>query len=117
VLARERFPGLPNSLDALCRRFGIDNSARTTHNALLDVRLLAEVHLELRGGRQPGLALSAQRSVGTAGPATMAVRRTPRPIVPSAAEQAAHRDFVTTRLKDALWLRPPFSPETGSGGA
>ena len=57
ALAKARFPGLPNSLDALCRRFAIDLSARTTHNALLDCRLLAEVYVELTGGRQRGLSL------------------------------------------------------------
>ena len=56
-IARKRFPGLPNSLDALCRRFGIDLSDRTSHNALLDCRLLAEVYIELTGGRQRGLSL------------------------------------------------------------
>jgi DNA polymerase-3 subunit epsilon len=55
ALAKARFPGLPNSLDALCRRFGIDTSERTSHNALLDCRLLAEVYVELTGGRQRGL--------------------------------------------------------------
>ena len=55
ALAKTRFPGMPNSLDALCRRFSIDLSARTTHNALLDCRLLAEVYVELTGGRQRGL--------------------------------------------------------------
>lgn len=59
VLAKARFPGMPNSLDALCRRFGIDLAERTTHNALLDCRLLAEVYVELTGGRQRGLELAA----------------------------------------------------------
>ena len=57
VLAKRRFPGMPNSLDALCRRFSIDLSARTTHNALLDCRLLADVYVELTGGRQRGCHL------------------------------------------------------------
>jgi DNA polymerase-3 subunit epsilon len=61
ALAKARFPGMPNSLDALCRRFAIDLSARTTHNALLDCRLLAEVYVELTGGRQRGLSLAADR--------------------------------------------------------
>ena len=60
ALAKIRFPGMPNSLDALCRRFSIDLSARTTHNALLDCKLLAEVYVELTGGRQRGLSLAAQ---------------------------------------------------------
>jgi DNA polymerase-3 subunit epsilon len=58
-IAKRRYPGLPNSLDALCRRLGVDNSMRTTHNALLDVKLLAEVFLQLMGGKQPGLELAA----------------------------------------------------------
>ncbi len=115
-LAKRRFPGLPNSLDALCRRFGIDLSQRTTHNAVLDCRLLAQVYLELMGGRQPGLALATARvAVPVAGPqagggAGPAVARTPRPIVPTEAELAAHAEFVRTKLKDALWLKPPFAP-------
>lgn len=110
-IAKKRFPGLPNNLDALCRRFGIDNSMRTSHNAVLDTQLLAQVYLELMGGRQPGLTLTAavlRPALPAAGfgPAE-APPRTPRPIVPSAAEIAAHRAFVG-RLKDPLWLQPPF---------
>lgn len=104
-LARERFPGLPASLDALCRRFGIDASMRTTHNALLDCQLLAEVYLQLRGGRQPGLGLGAPprlRLGSRVSPPTMA--RSPRPIVPSEAEIAAHRAFVAT-IPNALWAQ------------
>ena len=62
ALAKARFPGMPNSLDALCRRFAIDLSARTTHNALLDCRLLADVYVELTGGRQRGLSLAAEKA-------------------------------------------------------
>ena len=62
ALAKVRFPGMPNSLDALCRRFAIDLSARTTHNALLDCRLLADVYVELTGGRQRGLSLAARKA-------------------------------------------------------
>jgi DNA polymerase-3 subunit epsilon len=106
AMAKLRFPGLPNSLDALCRRFGIDLSARTTHNALLDCRLLAEVYVELTGGRQRGLILADEASEGLAtarydpiGP------RTPLRIVPTAAELAAHAAFVA-RLKDPVWSSP-----------
>jgi DNA polymerase-3 subunit epsilon len=106
ALARERFPGLPNSLDALCRRYGVDNSTRTSHNALLDVRLLAEVHLHLRGGRQPGLALAERRVAMPAAAEGAPVARTPRPIVPSEAELAAHAAFVAGKLKGALWPAP-----------
>lgn len=110
-IAKKRFPGLPNNLDALCRRFGIDNSMRTSHNAVLDTQLLAQVYLELMGGRQPGLTLTAvalRPALPAAGLVPVETRpRTPRPIVPTAAEIEAHRAFVG-RLKDPLWLQPPF---------
>jgi DNA polymerase-3 subunit epsilon len=122
-IAKRRFPGLPNNLDALCRRFEIDNSMRTSHNALLDVQLLAQVYLELMGGRQPGLSLTASigmpaMAAGLDGAAAAApVARTPRPIVPSEAELAAHAAFLA-KLKDPLWLHPPFAPgPKASGGA
>lgn len=103
VLAKARFPGMPNSLDALCRRFGIDLSERTRHNALLDCKLLAEVYVELTGGRQRGLALAddAQAALPVAVYAA-AGPRTPRLIVPSAIELAAHEAFVN-RLKEPIW--------------
>ena len=109
ALAKKRFPGMPNSLDALCRRLGVDNSMRTSHNALLDVRLLAQVYLELMGGRQPGLVLAA----AVAAPAASGLgggtrQRAPRPIVPGEAALAAHAAFLA-KLKDALWLKPPFA--------
>jgi DNA polymerase-3 subunit epsilon len=105
ALAKTRFPGMPNSLDALCRRFAIDLSARTTHNALLDCKLLAEVYVELTGGRQRGLSLASDRD----GRAPVAVYthsgpRTPRPVVPSEDELAAHDAFVTKKVKEAVWL-------------
>lgn len=108
VLAKQRFPGLPNSLDALCRRFDIDLSQRTTHNALLDVKLLAQVYLELMGGRQTGLQL-----VSSAGGAPMAAiaglqgSRTARLVGVSEAERAAHAAFLK-KVKEPLWLQPPF---------
>jgi DNA polymerase III subunit epsilon len=105
VLAKTRFPGMPNSLDALCRRFAIDLSARTTHNALLDCRLLAEVYVELTGGRQRGLSLAADKATPNLAVYAHAGPRTPRPMVPGAAELAAHAEFVG-RLKDPLWLQP-----------
>jgi DNA polymerase III subunit epsilon len=104
VLAKTRFPGLPNSLDALCRRFGIDLSARTTHNALLDCKLLAEVYVELTGGRQRGLSLGAATESGApVASYTHAGTRTPRPIVPNIEELAAHAAFVA-RLREPVWL-------------
>jgi DNA polymerase-3 subunit epsilon len=110
VLAKQRYPGMPNSLDALCRRLGVDNSMRTAHNAILDCRLLAQVYLELMGGQQPGFELSAS----LAGHAeAVAVGETitwvPRPIVVPAPRAAAHAGFVQAKLKDALWHKPPFA--------
>ncbi len=104
VLAKSRYPGLPNSLDALCRRFGIDLSARTTHNALLDCKLLAEVYVELTGGRQRGLSLLDASDNGRpiAVYAPIAGPRTPRPMVPSAAELAAHAGLLA-RIREPLW--------------
>jgi DNA polymerase III subunit epsilon len=104
VLAKTRFPGLPNSLDALCRRFGIDLSARTTHNALLDCKLLAEVYVELTGGRQRGLSLGAATESGApVASYTHVGTRTPRPIMPSIEELAAHAAFVA-RLREPVWM-------------
>jgi DNA polymerase-3 subunit epsilon len=103
ALAKTRFPGMPNSLDALCRRFAIDLSARTTHNALLDCRLLAEVYVELTGGRQRGLSLAAEETVAELVVYTLSGERTPRPIVPTGDEAAAHVAFIE-RLKDPVWL-------------
>ncbi|MFN0182911.1 MAG: exonuclease domain-containing protein, partial [Aquabacterium sp.] len=106
VLAKTRFPGMPNSLDALCRRFGIDLSERTTHNALLDCRLLAEVYVELTGGRQRALLPSGEAEEQSQMPTVQydAVGpRSPRPVVPSEAERAAHAGFVETKIKEAIW--------------
>jgi len=111
-IAKRRYPGMPNSLDALCRRLGVDNSMRTSHNALLDVKLLAEVFLQLMGGKQPGFDLAATSS-RKAGPVLVVdngpVIRTPRPIAPTEAERTAHAAFVEKKLKDALWLQPPLA--------
>jgi DNA polymerase III subunit epsilon len=103
ALAKTRFPGMPNSLDALCRRFAIDLSARTMHNALLDCRLLAEVYVELTGGRQRGLSLAAQDSRGPVTVYLHAGPRTPRLIAPTEAELAAHAAFLK-RVKEPVWL-------------
>jgi DNA polymerase III subunit epsilon len=105
ALARARFPGLPNSLDALCRRFDIDLSARTSHNALLDCRLLAEVYVELTGGRQRGLSLGLDQSVRPAAVYTHTGQRTPHRMVPTKAERDAHIVFVA-RLRDPVWALP-----------
>jgi len=103
VLAKKRFPGMPNSLDALCRRFNIDLSERTTHNALLDCKLLAEVYVELTGGRQRGLSLATdgQSNIQIAS-YTHEGTRVMRPIVASEAELEAHAAFLK-KIKDPVW--------------
>lgn len=107
-IARRRFPGSPASLDALCRRSNIDNSARTLHGALLDSEILAEVYLELIGGRQPGLVLA---SAGTSAAGTPADDWTPPPRPTSLAsritedERTAHEAFVEKIGENALWRR------------
>ena len=114
AVAKKRFPGMPNSLDALCRRLGVDNSMRTSHNALLDVKLLAQVYLELMGGKQPGFALAASVAAPVVSLGGLTKARVPRPIQPSAAELEAHAAFLK-KLKDPLWLKPPFA-EAEPGG-
>lgn len=101
VMAKARFPGMPNSLDALCRRFEVDLSARTTHNALLDCKLLAEVYLELTGGRQRGLTLETEQGLAFARYEAPA-QRTVRAIEVSDAQKAAHAEFVG-KLKEPVW--------------
>lgn len=107
AIARRRFPGSPASLDALCRRFGIDNSSRTLHGALLDSEILAEVYLELIGGRQPDFALNAEgpkkESVAVEGNWRAAPRETPLPSRITADEDAAHKAFIETLGDGALW--------------
>lgn len=105
-MARKKFPGAQASLDALCRRFQIDNSNRTLHGALLDSELLAEVYLELIGGRQPNLELSANAKAQATQPvqdaATPEGVRPPRPHSPSPAELEAHEAFIDN-LKNPIW--------------
>ncbi|TCZ55237.1 DNA polymerase III subunit epsilon [Roseicella aquatilis] len=115
AVAKKRFPGMPNSLDALCRRLGVDNSMRTSHNALLDVKLLAQVYLELMGGKQPGLTLAQQVAAPVVNLGGLTRERRPRPIVPSAAELEAHAAFLG-KVKDPLWLKPPFAEAPAEGG-
>ena len=118
ALARKKFPGAPASLDALCRRFGVDNSNRDLHGALIDSELLAGVYLELSGGRQPGLVFEAKQSataqkVDTPQNATSrAVPRRPQkrrdsdlPARLSDDERAAHHAFLQNLPQRALWLR------------
>lgn len=107
AMAREKFPGSPANLDALCRRFNIDNTARTYHGALLDSELLAEVYLELLGGLQRGLSLGDESDKADASGAYVPVHkerqyREPRAHSASAEEIAAHKEFLK-ELKDPLW--------------
>lgn len=104
AIARKKFPGSPASLDALCRRFGIDNSARTLHGALLDSEILAEVYLELIGGRQPDFGL-ATAVAGPAGEAEWRPGPRPAPLKSRTTEDEAqaHRAFVDALGDDALW--------------
>lgn len=102
-LARKRFPGAPASLDALCKRFNIDNSAREKHGARLDCELLASVYLELIGGRQPGLELVASRLAGGAAAAIDRPVRPPRIFAATLAELERHRAFLA-KLKAPIWL-------------
>ncbi len=103
AMARRRFPGAQASLDALCRRFEIDNSSRDLHGALLDCQLLAEVYLELCGGRQPGFDLDSTRRTAVAGPAAQARSHRPaRPHAPTAEESTAHEAFIDS-MKDPVW--------------
>jgi len=105
MVARERHPGARVSLDALCKHYGIDNSKRTLHGALLDSEILADVYLELIGGRQVGLALVAEtQSVSIEIKATPA-RPRPVPLPPriSAEEREAHAAFIAKMGESALW--------------
>lgn len=107
AIARKKFPGSPASLDALCRRFGIDNASRTLHGALLDSEILAEVYLELLGGAQPDFALSSGPTGADDGVQTAALPKRPNPL-PSRlteAEAAAHADFVAKLGDAALWQK------------
>lgn len=111
AIARRKFPGSPASLDALCRRFGIDNSSRTLHGALLDSEILAEVYLELIGGRQPDLVLSgpAKAKKEAEGVQSDNWRPMPRPTVLASRitndEAAAHQAFVDKMGDGSIWKK------------
>ncbi|MCH8347730.1 MAG: DNA polymerase III subunit epsilon [Proteobacteria bacterium] len=101
-LARGRFPGSPNNLDALCKRLGVDNSNRTKHGALVDSEILAAVYLELKGGKQAGLELVQQKT--SAMVTSQKKARAPRSFPLSREELEAHGKFIST-LKEPLWLK------------
>lgn len=103
-LARQRFPGAPANLDALCRRFDVDASVRTKHGALLDSELLAEVYLGLIGGRQPGLDLAVNKDDRQDVVRGTRMSRPARPHAASDTELAAHKQFMG-QIKNPLWQR------------
>ena len=106
-MAREKFPGQPANLDALCRRFKIDNSGRKFHGALLDSELLAEVYLELIGGRQHGLGLGSDAASKQSLALNAKIKRQNRPhrtFTPSADEITLHESLID-KIKDALWRK------------
>ena len=108
-IARRKFPGSPASLDALCRRYGIDNTARTLHGALLDSEILAEVYLELIGGRQPDLVLTSSSGQTTIDGKPQdwrpQARPTPLPSRLTEEEEKAHAAFISGMGEQALWSR------------
>ncbi|WP_417767154.1 DNA polymerase III subunit epsilon [Stappia sp.] len=114
AIARRKHPGSPASLDALCNRYGIDNSRRTKHGALLDSEILAEVYIELMGGKQAGLALSVEPEHTQSGQADGQDRTQREPARPrpaalpkrlTDAERTAHSEFVAGMGENALWTR------------
>jgi len=108
ALARRRHPAGPNTLDALCKRYGIDLSQRTRHGALLDAMLLAGVYVELLGERQAAFALDRRSGPERAiriGPATAVRRPAPLPSLLSAEDEAAHRELVESLGPNAVWLQ------------
>ncbi len=108
-MARRRFPGSPASLDALCRRFSIDNSSRSLHGALLDSEILAEVYLELIGGKQPDFGLTTNDGTSQINGADTVWRARARskPLPPRVTEneKAAHAAFIEKLGSDALWTK------------
>ena len=105
-IARAAFPGSPATLDALCRRFGVSLGARDTHGALIDSELLAEVYLELRGGRARRLGLDAGGVASSAGPVTYAARPRPEPLPELPDDEfAAHAAFMEGETPEMIWER------------
>jgi DNA polymerase III subunit epsilon len=110
MLARRKHPAGPNSLDALCKRYAVDNTQRTKHGALVDSLLLADVYVELLGERQATLGLASAGLSGSGGGRSGRSRKAaqrPAPLPPrlTAEEEAAHAAFVETLGPDAVWLQ------------
>lgn len=113
MMARDRFPGANNTLDGLCRRFGVDNASRTLHGALLDSELLAEVYLELIGGRQTGFDLAVEKpepqetEIVEIASFDVSELQRPAPLPPrlSADEIMAHDALIQSMGEKAIWMR------------
>jgi DNA polymerase-3 subunit epsilon len=114
AIARRKHPMGPNSLDALCKRYGVDNSRRTKHGALLDSELLAEVYIELVGGKQAALGLEIVETVVETSKeldVTVTLSLRPRPLAPrlGVAERAAHARMIEAIGESAIWNRFPIA--------
>lgn len=109
LIARKKFPGARVNLDELCRRFGVDNSNRTVHGALLDAQLLADVYLELLGGYEPGFLLSETPVVSAETVLAQIAARPVRParVFPVPPEETEQFNQFMTQIKDALWFKEP----------
>jgi len=110
AMARRTHPMGPNSLDALCKRFGVDNSKRTKHGALLDAELLADVYLEMNGGKQTSLGLEEVKKIirvvsAADQPLSVSARQNPLPPRMSAAEIEAHERAITALGENPLWRK------------
>ena len=116
-IAKILFPGARNNLDAVCRRFNVDNTERTLHGALLDAQLLAEVYLELLGGREPSFLLDKNKKQAAAVQVSESdiVRkfREPRIFALSEEDMKLHNDFLSTKIKGALWTAVPETDAEG----
>ena len=118
ALARRKHPGSPNSLDALCKRYGVDASERTTHGAIIDCNLLASVYIELIGGHQAHLELASGARPEAGGKASVTrVQERPAPLPPrlSATERTAHRAFVATLGAESVWKKYVDDPDANEG--
>jgi DNA polymerase-3 subunit epsilon len=107
AMARRKHPGARASLDELCQRYGIDNSKRVKHGALLDAEILAEVYIELTGGRQTALSLASISAATVARAAAGAIKRRPTPLASRIRpeERAAHEAFIATLGDQAIWKK------------
>ncbi len=123
AIAKRKHPMGPNSLDALCRRYAVDNSRRTKHGALLDSELLAEVYIELIGGKQAALGLEVSEQIGmgmsveTTVEVTVALRPAPLPARLCDAEREAHRKLVAELGGESIWAKMGFAAGGETGAA